>query len=164
MSVGVSWWVGRWINSHKYESSCQIDNIQLDNRVVVVTGANTGIGFHTSLEMARRGATVVMACRSHKRGVDALNRIVGELGDSVEGRLVVEQLDLSVMRSVVTFVERLKERFPRIDVLVNNAAVGIGDGVKGRDTTEEGLEKIMATNHFGPFLLTNRLIPRFITL
>lgn len=57
------------------------------------------------------------------------------------------------------FVDKVKEQYGRVDVLINNGAIGLGDGEKGRQTTAEGLELIMATNHFGPLHLTRQILP-----
>jgi len=89
-------------------------------KVIIVTGANTGIGFHVTRHLARKKAHVIMACRSEERGKAALADIKKEFPNSnVELRL----LDVASKHSVSAFVESFLKDFDRLDVLVNNAGV-----------------------------------------
>ncbi|MFR0352466.1 oxidoreductase [Streptomyces sediminimaris] len=119
-------------------------------RVAVVTGANSGLGYVTARELARRGARVVLACRSEVRG----NAAAGELAGEVPGAdVAVGRLDLGDLGSVREFAER----FPhgRLDLLVNNAGVmALPYG-----TTADGFETQFGVNHLGHFALTGRLLP-----
>jgi NAD(P)-dependent dehydrogenase (short-subunit alcohol dehydrogenase family) len=122
--------------------------------VVIVTGANSGIGLAASHRIARRGATLIMACRSTTRGEEALRAVRESSGnDDVH----LELLDTSSLSSVHQFARRVPDRWPSIDALINNA--GAFD-VSRRDPsfTDEGLESIWATNYVGPWLLTRRLL------
>ncbi len=120
-------------------------------RTAVVTGANSGIGFHTAQELARKGAHVVLACRSEPRGRDALNRIVAEAPSaSVE----LAPLDLGNLASVRRFAEDLAARSKRLDLLVNNAGVMVPP--LGR--TEDGFELQFGINHLGHFAFTGLLL------
>ncbi|MGY6018513.1 oxidoreductase [Streptomyces spinosirectus] len=119
-------------------------------RVAVVTGANSGLGYVTARELARRGARVVLACRSEVRGNAAGDALAGEVpGADVEfGRL-----DLGDLGSVREFAERFP--YDRLDVLVNNAGVmALPYG-----TTADGFETQIGVNHLGHFALTGRLLP-----
>jgi NAD(P)-dependent dehydrogenase (short-subunit alcohol dehydrogenase family) len=116
-----------------------------DGRTIVVTGATSGIGLHTAAELARAGGEVVLAVRDPERG----ERVRAEVGASA-----VVRLDLTDQASVRDAAEELRARWPRIDVLVNNAGVM----ALPRRTTVDGFELQMATNHFGPFALTGLLI------
>ena len=119
-------------------------------RVAVVTGANSGLGYVTARELARKGARVVLACRSEVRGNAAGDALVGEVpGADVEfGRL-----DLGDLGSVREFAERFPHE--RLDVLVNNAGVmALPYG-----TTADGFETQFGVNHLGHFALTGRLLP-----
>lgn len=125
----------------------------LSGRVAVVTGANSGIGYHTSLELARKGAHVVLACRSAERGEAAITRLRAELPDaSVELR----ELDLSRLASVRAFAEGL--RLDRLDLLINNAGVM----AIPRRLTEDGFETQLAVNHLAHFALTGLLLDKLI--
>jgi len=121
----------------------------IEGRTVVVTGANSGIGLATATGLARRGAAVTLAVRDPDRGRAAADRIAGTTGT----RPSVMTIDLSSFDSVRSFVDRIRARHERVDVLINNAGVFMGS----RRTTTDGHEWTMAVNHLGPFLLTCRL-------
>ena len=122
-------------------------------RVAVVTGANSGIGFHTALELTRCGATVIAACRSDERGRAAVARILDEVPSaSVELRI----LDLADLDSVREFAQSLLATQAQVDLLVNNAAVM---AVPDRHISAQGYELQFATNHLGHFALTGLLLP-----
>jgi len=114
-------------------------------RTVVVTGANSGIGFETARRLAGAGAHVVLAARNREKAEDAASRIEG----STEVRLV----DTSSLESVRAFAESAPDR---IDVLVNNAGVMATDEAR----TADGFELQLATNYLGAFALTGLLLPR----
>jgi NAD(P)-dependent dehydrogenase (short-subunit alcohol dehydrogenase family) len=114
-------------------------------RVAVITGATSGIGYHTARELARAGSEVVLAVRDAERG---------ERARAETGAAAVVRLDLAEQASVRAAAEELLARWPRIDVLVNNAGVM----ALPRRVTGDGFELQMATNHFGPFAFTGRLI------
>ncbi|MDZ7689046.1 MAG: oxidoreductase [Halobacteriales archaeon] len=119
-------------------------------RRFVVTGANSGIGFEATKALARKGAEVVMACRSTERGEDA----VGEIRSEVDyGELVVKELDLASLASVRDFAKRMNDE-EEIDVLVNNAGVM----AIPRRETEDGFETQFGVNHLGHFALTGLLL------
>uniref|UniRef100_A0AAU2VAQ0 Oxidoreductase n=1 Tax=Streptomyces sp. NBC_00003 TaxID=2903608 RepID=A0AAU2VAQ0_9ACTN len=120
-------------------------------RTAVVTGANSGIGLVTARELARRGARVVLACRSEARGREAEDRIRSELpGAEAEFR----QLDLADLASVREFAAKFP--YERLDLLVNNA--GVMALPQGR--TADGFETQFGVNHLGHFALTGLLLPR----
>ncbi|XP_066123545.1 retinol dehydrogenase 11-like isoform X1 [Saccopteryx bilineata] len=138
----------RWCKSHLWDlQHCSTD---LTGKTAVVTGANSGIGKVVSQELARRGARVILACRSRERGQRALAEIQAASKDAC---LLLGEVDLSSMASVWSFAWWLLQECPEIHLLVNNAAVcGIP-----KTLTPEGLELTFATNYVGPFLLTNLL-------
>jgi len=127
----------------------------LSGKTAIVTGANSGIGYDTALDFARRNAHVILAGRSLERSEAAADTIRSLTNNS---GVVAWQMDVSIMSSVRAFVERFNQEEDRLDILVNNA--GIGSGSADNTRTEEGLEKVMATNHFGHFLLTNLLLDK----
>ena len=126
----------------------------MDGKIVVLTGANTGIGRQTTLELAKRGAHVVMACRSVERGEEAREAIEGACEGRV--RLEVRALDLASFASIRTFAEKANADLPRIDVLVNNAGIFPQKLAK----TQEGYEAQFGVNYLGPFLLTHLLLDK----
>jgi NAD(P)-dependent dehydrogenase (short-subunit alcohol dehydrogenase family) len=114
-------------------------------RVAIVTGATSGIGYHTARGLADAGAEVVLAVRDVARG---------ERARPETGAAAVVRLDLADQASVRAAAAELLERWPRIDVLVNNAGVM----ALPRRVTVDGFELQMATNHLGPFALTGLLL------
>ena len=114
-------------------------------RTVVVTGANSGIGLAAARELARAGARVVLAVRSLEKGERA--------AESVPGEREVRRLDLADLSSVRAFAEEWKGD---LDVLINNAGVM----AVPESRTPDGFETQIATNHLGPFALTNLLLPQ----
>jgi NAD(P)-dependent dehydrogenase (short-subunit alcohol dehydrogenase family) len=124
----------------------------MKGRTCVITGANGGIGRATAEELARRGATVVMICRSRERGEAARKAIAEATKATVD--LVVA--DLSVMAQVRGAADEILKKYEKIHVLVNNAAVFLPK----REVTEDGFEKTFATNYLSHFLLTQLLLDR----
>ncbi|XP_056266938.1 retinol dehydrogenase 11 isoform X3 [Pseudoliparis swirei] len=125
--------------------------VRLAGKTALVTGANTGIGKCIALDFARRGARVILACRSEARGSAALKEIRDKTGNAdIHLRLV----DLSSLDSVRAFAKRILAEEKHLHILVNNA------GVSGlpKQITKDGLEVSFVTNHLGPFLLTNLLL------
>lgn len=120
-------------------------------RVVVVTGANSGLGRIDSRELSRVGAIVVMACRNTEKG----ERVADEIrGDVPNAELVVEALDLADLRSVRAFAERFDGQQRRLDLLINNAGIMAAP----RRLTNDGFESQLGTNHLGHFALTGLLL------
>ena len=120
-------------------------------RVAVVTGSNTGIGFHTAAVLAYRGAHVVLAVRDLERGNSALSRIVAA-GPGVD--VTLQALDLSSLDSIHTAADALRSAYPRIDLLINNAGVMYTP----KRVTKDGFEMQFGTNHLGHFALTGLLL------
>ncbi|HVW82243.1 MAG TPA: oxidoreductase [Mycobacteriales bacterium] len=121
-------------------------------KVAVVTGANSGLGYHTALELARRGARVVVASRSDVRGKEAVARIIAEVPDA---DLDHRSLDLADLASIRAFADAVGSSYPAIDLLVNNAGVM----AIPRASTADGFEMQFGTNHLGHFALTGLLLP-----
>ena len=123
-------------------------------RRVVITGANSGIGFHSALELARRGAEIILPARTDAKAADAIARIRSEVP---RAQLVPAIVDLSVLASVRAFAAFFTERFPgqSLDLLINNAGVM---AIPKREITPDGFERQFATNYIGPFALTGLLL------
>lgn len=122
-------------------------------RTAVVTGANSGIGYCAAKELARRGALVVLACRSEERGQAAADRLVAEVP---EARAVFQRLDLGDLGSVRAFAEEFAG--DRLDLLVNNAGVMALPYTQ----TADGFETQFGVNHLGHFALTGLLLPKLL--
>ena len=126
----------------------------MHGKVCVVTGASSGIGRVAALELAERGATVVLVCRNEARGAPVLEEMARR---SAAGNATLLTADLSSQRQVRQVAAAFLERFDRLDVLINNAGVA---GWGTRLVTEDGLETTFAVNHLAPFLLTSLLLDR----
>lgn len=124
---------------------------QQAGRVFIVTGANTGLGYETTLMLAKKGAKVVMACRNLSKANEAKANIVKEVPNAT---LEVLQIDLSSLNSVRNFAKAFQAKFDRLDVLVNNAGVMMPPYTK----TEDGFELQLGANFLGHFLLTGLLL------
>jgi NAD(P)-dependent dehydrogenase (short-subunit alcohol dehydrogenase family) len=118
----------------------------IEDRTVIVTGGNSGIGLATATELARRGADVILGARDPVLGSLAAEQISGETGRAV----VPMTVDLASFASVRSFVDHLAAHHGRPDVLINNAGVY----VSSRRSTRDGYEWTMGVNHLGPYLLT----------
>jgi NAD(P)-dependent dehydrogenase (short-subunit alcohol dehydrogenase family) len=127
----------------------------LSGKIIIVTGGNSGIGYYGIAHFLSLGATVVMASRSEVRATEAINRL-NQI--SHQGKVVFIPLDLMQLSSVTTFVNTFKKQFDRLDILVNNAGIMFGK----HQLTVDGFEAQMATNHFGHFALTGKLLPLLI--
>jgi NAD(P)-dependent dehydrogenase (short-subunit alcohol dehydrogenase family) len=127
----------------------------LRGRVVVVTGANAGIGKETARSLAQMGAQVVMCARDPERGARAVAEVVASTGND---GVVLGDLDLASLTSVRRFAEWFETSFDRLDVLVNNAGLILD----ARRTTEDGFEMTFGVNHLGHFHLTDLLLPRLL--
>lgn len=123
-------------------------------RTVLVTGANTGIGFETAAALAEAGARTVITARDPDKGEVALAALRARTG----GDLHLARLDLASLRSVREAADVVLERFDRLDVLVNNAGLILTE----RRITTDGFEMTFCVNHLGPFLLTRLLRDRLV--
>ena len=123
---------------------------RLIGKTAIVTGANSGMGMATARALLDEGATVIMLCRSEKRGKEAYEKLL----EDGNGRTYLILADLGDYDSVRNFTKQVKERFDKIDILVNNAGFISLD----RQETKEGLERQFGINHVGHFLLTTELL------
>jgi NAD(P)-dependent dehydrogenase (short-subunit alcohol dehydrogenase family) len=124
----------------------------MQGKIAIVTGSNTGIGKETARGLAKRGATVVLACRDMGKAQAARDDIARTTGrDDVKALA----LDLGSKASIRAFAEQFKASYGRLDVLVNNAGVWS----TSRKTTADGFESTFGVNHLGTFLLTHELLP-----
>ena len=121
-------------------------------RLALITGASSGLGLETARALVRRGATVVLGCRSRQRSEQARTSL---LADAAGGAINLLDLDLADLASVRTAARDLADRYGRLDLLINNA------GVMGlpRSLTSDGFEMQFGVNHLGHFALTMALLP-----
>jgi NAD(P)-dependent dehydrogenase (short-subunit alcohol dehydrogenase family) len=137
---------GKWTNGDIPDQS---------GRVAVVTGANTGLGYHAAATLAQTGAHVVLAVRNLEKGNSALARIVAAHPDA---DVTLQELDLSSLASVRAAAAALRKAYPRIDLLINNAGVMWTP----KQLTDDGFEMQFGTNHLGHFALTGLLLSNLL--
>ncbi len=123
----------------------------MDGKICVITGATSGIGRETALDLAQKGARLVLACRNVDKGKTVAQSMRSKSGN---GQIDVSHCDLASLDSVRNFINDFKRRYERLDVLINNA----GLFSLRRQTTMDGFELTFGTNHLGPFLLTYLLL------
>lgn len=121
-------------------------------KLAIITGANGGMGTQETLEVARAGYRVIMACYSRKKGQAVCDLIKAETGNP---HIEVMQIDLADLSSVAAFANQLLERGEHIDLLMNNA----GTMETGWHPTVDDLERTVSVNYVGPYLLTRKLLP-----
>ncbi len=126
----------------------------LTDKTIIITGANSGIGKAAAIQLAKSGATVILACRSAERGAQALAE-VREAANSQRVELL--RVDMASQASVRQFAAEFSSRHKRLDVLIHNAA-NFDHSQRKPVLTEDGLETVFATNHVNIFLLTQLLL------
>jgi len=124
-------------------------------RTVVITGANTGIGYEAAAALAQRGAQTVLAVRNLGKGKAAAARIRAV---SPGADVRVQELDLSSLASIHAAADALRSNYPRIDLLINNAGLISPE----KSVTEDGFEVHIGVNHLGHFALTGLLLDRIV--
>lgn len=148
-------------HDEKTRSWSESDVPDQSGRVVVITGANTGIGYETAAVLAHRGAHVVLAVRNLEKGNTALSRIVAAGGQGARKvDVTLQQLDLTSLDSVRSAADALRAAYPRIDVLINNAGVMWTPKL----LTQDGFELQFGTNHLGHFALTGLLLDHLLAV
>src|SRR6266567_4958073 len=127
-------------------------NSSMQGKICMVTGANSGIGKATALELAQMGATVVMVCRDRARGEEAKSEITTKSRNTAVDLLFA---DLSSQQSIRQLVEHFQHHYTHLHVLINNAGAAF---TGRRRETVDGLEMTFAVNYLAPFLLTHLLL------
>ncbi|MFW9768607.1 MAG: SDR family oxidoreductase [Candidatus Thorarchaeota archaeon] len=124
----------------------------MKDKVVIVTGSNSGIGRETALALADMGAVVIAVVRNQELGEQACEAIIAETGNQSVDMMLCDLSSMSIIRN---FAKEFKSKYDRLDVLINNA----GAVFSKRQVTSEGFERTLAVNYLAPFLLTQELLP-----
>lgn len=127
----------------------------LSGKIIIITGANSGIGFEAARELARKGAEVILASRDPIKADQAILRIKEEFPGA---KLKFIELNLTSLESIRKFAEEFKLNYSRLDILLNNAGIMMVPEAK----TEDGFERQLGTNHLGHFALTGLLIDNLV--
>ena len=135
----------------KYQKWLDKNIDDLNDKTIIVTGANSGIGYYSTLCFLYKGAKVIMACRNLDKANKAKESLLKELPDA---KIDIIKLDLSDFNSIDEFSKIIKEKYSNIDALVNNAGVYFMPKV----LTKQGYEITMGTNFLGPYYLTHSLL------
>jgi NAD(P)-dependent dehydrogenase (short-subunit alcohol dehydrogenase family) len=123
----------------------------LNGKVFIITGANSGIGYESSLALAEKGATVLMACRNSEKAQRAMERIKTAVPAA---KVETLELDLASLKSIQEFAKTFKSKYDRLDVLINNG----GPVIAARSLTEDGFESHFGVGLLGHFALTALLL------
>lgn len=142
----IEFFLRNYARSGKYINN----DARIDQKVVIITGSNCGIGLATAVELAKRGAKVYLACRSEEKAMEAIKEIKES---SKSATVYFMKLDLASLASVREFSKKFHETENKLDILINNAGL-LSSGTR----TEDGFEVNMGVNHLGHFLLTNLLL------
>lgn len=124
----------------------------MNDKICLITGANTGIGLATAKALCRKGARVIVSSRDRKKAMATMETIREELP---KADLDLAVADLSSQREILEMATFLKGRYSKLDVLINNA----GGWFSTFALTDDGIERQWAINHLAPFLLTQQLLP-----
>ena len=125
----------------------------MKNKICLITGANSGIGFELAKGMAKKDYKTILLCRNRNSGEVARRKIINDTNNK-EVYLMIA--DLSSQASIRGFVEQFNTAFDHLDVLFNNAGANFFD----RQLSVDNIEMTFATNYLAPFLLTNLLLPK----
>jgi retinol dehydrogenase-12 len=137
-----------------YVAGTKYKPTNLDDKVYIITGSNTGLGFETAKQIVIQGGTVVMACRSVDKAKIAREKIIS-ITKCAPTKVFVQKLDLCGFDSVRKFVKEFRGLSLPLHGLINNAGVMMQD----RSLTQDGFETVFTANHLSHFLLTNLLLP-----
>lgn len=127
----------------------------LKGKTILITGANSGLGYACAELIASKGAKLIMACRNREKGIEAQRKIQKKFKET---NIEVMQLDMADLSSICLFAEEFHNKHNRLDILINNAGIMITPW----ELTIDGIEKIMATNYFGHYALTGHLLDLII--
>ena len=153
VAIGVAAFAVLYAGKRYFEGARCHSTKSLKGKTVVITGANTGIGKETAVDLAKRGARVIIGCRNMEKGKEALKEIQERSGST---DVFLEKLDLASLDSVRKFADNILKNERRLDILINNAGVATCPYQK----TADGFEMQIGTNHLGHFLLTMLLLDR----
>uniref|UniRef100_A0A1B0DP07 Uncharacterized protein n=1 Tax=Phlebotomus papatasi TaxID=29031 RepID=A0A1B0DP07_PHLPP len=142
---------GKYFRKYIEGGQFQKDHLRMDGKVVIITGANTGIGKETALDLARRNAKIYLACRDNDRCESAREEIIQATGNT---KVYNRHLDLNTLDSVREFVEEFSKEEKHLDVLINNAGVLY----LPHSITKDGCERTLQVNHLSHFLLSHLLL------
>ena len=123
----------------------------MSDKIIIITGSSSGIGKESALDLLNHNAKVIFACRSEERTM----KIINNLPENIRKNAIFMKLDVSNLTSIYNFVQEIKNKFQKIDILMNNA----GCMPLKFDWTKDGYDSNFVTNYIGPFLLSALFLP-----
>ena len=123
----------------------------MSDKIIIITGSSSGIGKESALDLLNHNAKVIFACRSEERTM----KIINNLPENIRKNAIFMKLDVSNLTSIYNFVQEIKNKFQKIDILMNNA----GCMPLKFDWTDDGYDSNFVTNYIGPFLLSALFLP-----
>jgi NAD(P)-dependent dehydrogenase (short-subunit alcohol dehydrogenase family) len=129
----------------------------LAEQTILITGATSGLGFALAQALAEKNATVLLHGRDNKRGRAILDEIRQKTGNE---KLQFYCADLASLKETSQLARQVAAEQPRLDILINNAAVGFGKNSSKRETSQDGYELRFAVNYLAPYLLVQELLPK----
>ena len=137
------------IANHIFAGKCKISH-DMSGKLIIITGASSGLGKFTALELINKGAKIIFACRNEEK----TKKIFNEIKEENRRLAIFEKIDLSSFKSVIDFTERIKQKYPKIDILMNNA----GNAPDNFKITEDGFDSCIEGNFLGHVVLTYLLL------
>jgi NAD(P)-dependent dehydrogenase (short-subunit alcohol dehydrogenase family) len=125
-----------------------------NKKIVLITGANKGIGFETARQLGKQGYTILVGARDEAKGVSAVEKLKGEGFDAD-----FIEIDATNTETIKTAVEKVGEKYGRLDVLVNNAGIALDSSEKPSEVSMDLLRKTFDTNFFGVIAITQAFLP-----
>jgi len=138
----------KWLSKNAVKS--------LNGKTILITGANSGVGYKTAEICIFLGANVIMACRNNEKAKEARDKLISQYP---RANISIAQLDLASFASIESFVQKVKDDHTDIDVFVNNAGVFH----QPNKTTEDGFEYVIGVNYLGTYYLTEKILPYLLT-
>ena len=139
-----------YLDNHIFIGKCEISH-DMTGKLVIITGASSGLGKFTALELLNKGAKVIFACRNKQKTENIFNK---EIPEDKRHLAIYENLELSSFKSVINFVKNIKQKYEKIDIIINNA----GSAPYDFKVTEDGFESYLQSNVLSHILLTYLLL------
>ena len=134
-----------YLTNHVFNGRCTISH-DMSGKTIIITGSSSGVGKYSAIDLVNHGAKVIFACRNEEK----TKKVISEIKEDKRHLAAFEKLDLSSFKSVIDFANNIKSKYPKIDILMNNA----GCIAYGYKETEDNLENCFQSNYLSPVLLT----------
>ena len=133
-----------YLTNHVFNGRCTISH-DMSGKIIIITGASSGLGKYSAIELVNKGAKVIFACRNEEK----TKKVISEIAEDKRHLAIFEKLDLSSFKSVINFTNNVKSKYPKIDILMNNAGIVPYD----YKMTEDNIESCFESNYLSLVLL-----------